>query len=75
MSGGPLPGGIMAEYEARRCTVCGGRYPSFGFGPPISPGGEIWACVEHRGEVERRLRGPDRRPADPDQPKLFLSRG
>jgi len=50
------PSPAMAEYEARRCAVCNGRYPSFGFGPPLSrKGATLWACFAHRGEVDRQL--------------------
>jgi hypothetical protein len=48
----PAPnGGLMREYEARRCYVCQGRYPSFGFGPPLTRG-TVWACTAHRAEVQ-----------------------
>jgi len=46
----------MAEYDRRRCVVCGCRHPSFGFGPPLHSKGTIWACGAHRTEVERQLR-------------------
>jgi hypothetical protein len=46
----------MAEYEARRCVVCNCRHPSFGFGPPLHGKGTIWACGQHRAEVDRQLR-------------------
>ena len=50
----PEPGSL-AEYEARRCAVCGGRYPAFGFGRPLTAdGGVAWACDTHRHEVEQR---------------------
>ena len=45
----------VAEYEARRCAVCGGRYPPFGFGPLASKGTTLWACAAHRQEVDRQL--------------------
>jgi hypothetical protein len=46
--------GRLAEYQARRCAVCGGRYPSFGFGPPLTlNGGTLWACAAHRLEIEQ----------------------
>jgi hypothetical protein len=46
----------FAEYEARRCAVCGGRYPPFGFGPLASKGTTLWACAAHQQEVDRQLR-------------------
>jgi hypothetical protein len=77
--GGPAPRNpSLDEYEARRCHVCGARYPSFGFGPPLTRMGVvIWACSAHRDEVNRRLSGPantatrelDQQP--PDQLPLF----
>jgi len=52
--------GTIAEYEQRRCVVCGGRYPPFGFGPPLTrPGAEIWACGQHRSVVEARFAKPE----------------
>jgi hypothetical protein len=54
----PVPG-TVAEYEQRRCAICGARYPGFGFGPPLTRrGGELWACAAHRHELEARLRSP-----------------
>ena len=53
----PEPGSL-AEHDARRCAVCGGRYPSFGFGCPLTAdGGVVWACDTHRHEVERKVNG------------------
>ena len=47
---------LIREYELRRCNICQCRYPSFGFVPPMTNlGRAIWACLTHRGEVERRL--------------------
>jgi hypothetical protein len=55
--------GTIAEYEQRRCVVCGGRYPPFGFGPPLTrPGAEIWACGQHRSVVEARFAKPEPSP-------------
>jgi len=56
-SGGEGPSSkTMREYETRRCHVCQGRYPAFGFGPPLArPGQTIWACVTHRADVDRLL--------------------
>lgn len=65
--------GTIAEYEQRRCAICGGRYPGFGFGPPLTrPGAEIWACGQHRGEVAARFAKPQPQP-EPDvgQKTLF----
>ena len=48
--------GSVADYESRRCAVCGAKYPSFGFGPPMTRAGVfIWACFAHRHDVERRI--------------------
>ena len=74
----------MMEYEARRCFVCGCRYPCFGFGPPLRSKGTIWACGTHRAEVDRQLRNagsysratPAGQPRDaPLQHSLFSSLG
>ena len=56
----------FAEYEARRCAICGGRYPPFGFGPLASKGTTLWACAAHQQEVDRQLRayGAERRGED-----------
>jgi hypothetical protein len=42
----------MREYEARCCCVCQHRHPSFGFGPPLTRGGTVWACTAHRAAAE-----------------------
>lgn len=50
------PLGSIAEYEARRCAMCGAKYPSFGFGPPMTRAGvTIWACFAHWKDVEKQL--------------------
>jgi hypothetical protein len=50
------PLGSLAEYEARRCAICGAKYPSFGFVPPMTrPGLTIWACFAHWKDVESQL--------------------
>jgi hypothetical protein len=50
------PLGSIGEYEARRCAICGAKYPSFGFGPPITrPGLTIWACFSHWKDVKSQL--------------------
>ena len=49
--------GGVAEYDARRCAVCGVRYPSFGFGTPLTVnGGAVWSCGLHRQEVEQGIK-------------------
>lgn len=62
MSGNDIPAceapspDSVAEYESRRCAVCGAKYPSFGFGPPMTrPGIVIWACFVHWKDVESQL--------------------
>jgi hypothetical protein len=47
---------VFAEYEARRCVVCGTRYPPFGFGLLAPTGKALWACSVHRQEVDRQFR-------------------
>jgi len=55
------PSDAMLEYDARRCHVCHARYPSFGFGPPLTrPGRVLWACSAHRAAVDSMLTGPPR---------------
>ena len=68
----PAPGS-RAEYETRRCAICGAKYPCFGFGPPMTrPGVTIWACGRDRGEVEKRLRTHSATPpSDASQPALL----
>ncbi len=63
----------MLAYEARRCHVCGVRHPAFGFGPPLTRRGqELWACVAHRDEVHRLLRGEQRGSIQPDRQKSLF---
>lgn len=51
----PAPG-TVAEYESRRCAICGAKYPGLGFGPPMTrPGAVIWACFTHWRDVERQI--------------------
>jgi len=46
----------VQDFEARRCHVCGCRFPSFGFGPPMTRKDQaVWACLAHRAELERAL--------------------
>lgn len=68
----PVPG-TVAEYEQRRCAICGGRYPGFGFGPPLTPrGGDLWACAAHRHKLEARLRSASEgRSSDTPQTSLL----
>ena len=55
----PLIPGTIAEYEQRRCAICGARYPGFGFGPPLTrPGIVLWACGPHREELAARFAKP-----------------
>lgn len=65
----PLPEAIL-EYERRRCAICGARYPSFGFGPPLTRSGVfLWACATHRLDLEERLKngGSQARPGQADR--------
>ena len=63
--------GSVEEYERRRCAVCGAKYPPFGFGPPLTrPGIMLWACGEHRKELDRQLRPED--PPSPEIPETTL---
>jgi hypothetical protein len=55
--------GSVEEYEQRRCVVCGAKYLAFGFGPPLThPGIMLWACGDHRKDLDRQLR-PENPPA------------
>jgi len=45
----------MRDYDSRRCLICQQPRPPFGFGPPLTRQ-SVWACSEHRAEVDRRLR-------------------
>jgi hypothetical protein len=68
----PVPG-TLAEYERRRCAICGARYPGFGFGPPLTrPGAEVWACGAHRRELEARFARPTPRPGSDVPPDSLL---
>ncbi len=65
-------GAAMREYEARRCHICGCKYPPFGFGPPLTRGDQtLWACRDHRDDVDRLVSGLQPRPAEGHQPTLF----
>jgi hypothetical protein len=38
----------LDDYEARRCAICGAKYPAFGFGSPLTrPGVVLRACGAH----------------------------
>jgi hypothetical protein len=53
----PVIPGTIAEYEQRRCAICGARYPGFGFGPPLTrPGIVLWACGPHREKLDKQIR-------------------
>lgn len=45
----PLNPAVTA-YNVRRCHVCRGRNAMFGFGTP--PDAILWACPQHRAEVD-----------------------
>ena len=64
---------VLDEYEARRCAICGAKYPAFGFGsPPTRLGVVLWACSAHRAEVDHRLSGRHTHAdALAEQPSLF----
>ncbi len=73
-SGNELPvNRDVEEYDARRCRICGRRFPSFGFGPPLRQAERtLWACMEHRHDVERIVRGPADGPPPADrEPRLL----
>ncbi len=62
----------VREYDARRCHVCQGRYPAFGFGTPLMRNGKtIWACGSHRTEVERMLTRSTLLPLEKSPPTLL----
>lgn len=64
--------GTIAEYEQRRCAICGTRYPTFGFGPPLTRSGTtLWACGPHRLELEAQFATPEPGPR-PDGPQTSL---
>jgi hypothetical protein len=42
------------ECEARRCYICQGSNAFFGFGPPFTDV-QVWACSDHRGQVDEML--------------------
>ncbi len=63
----------VQEHDARRCHICGAKFPPFGFGPPLTrPGIILWTCSAHRVEIERRLTGAHRSAMCEDrQPNLL----
>jgi len=66
------PNEAVRDYEARRCHVCGARYPAFGFGPPLTRTAQtVWACGAHRADVDRRLSQGTSIPAERPQLKLL----
>jgi hypothetical protein len=49
---------VLLEHEARRCQLCQGKYPAFGFAHPLAKKRQtIWACFEHWAAVNRMLTG------------------
>ena len=53
--------GSVAEHESRRGSICGAKYPCFGFGPPMTrPGVAIWACYSHRQDVRSQIIGSEK---------------
>ena len=65
------PEGVQ-DFEARRCHVCGCRFPAFGFGPPLTRKDQaVWACFAHRAEVQHTLAPKPVHGAEP-KPKRLL---
>ena len=63
---------ILDEYDARRCAICGVRFPPFGFGPPLTKRDVVlWACGTHYTELNRRLTERRTAPAE-DLPQFAL---
>jgi len=57
--------------DEKSCAVCGRPDSPFGFGPPLTRV-FIWACLEHREQVDRRLMSAQyEAPDQPAQPSLF----
>jgi len=67
-----VPGSVQ-EHDARRCHICGAKFPPFGFGPPLTrTGTTFWACGAHRLDIERQLTGAHRSAMYEDkQPNLL----
>ena len=60
------------SYKARRCYSCQGPFAPYGFGPPMTrPGGELWACPNHKDELRQALSTQSERRTDPAQTKLL----
>ena len=69
--GRETPEGVQG-FEARRCHVCGCRFPAFGFGPPLTRKDQtVWACLAHRTEVERALTQKPVHSAEPGPKRLL----
>ena len=52
----PTANPVLDEYKARRCAICGAKYPPFGFGSPLTrPWVVLWACGAHRAELDHLL--------------------
>jgi hypothetical protein len=60
----------MREYAARRCHICQCRFPTFGFGLPLT-GRTLWSCMPHRDEVDRLVSSKVPQPIEQGQPALF----
>ena len=61
---------LLDEYDARRCAICGARFPPFGFDPPLTKRDVVlWACAAHRADLDRRL--TERRIAPTEEPSQF----
>jgi hypothetical protein len=62
----------LREYEGRCCHICQCKYPSFGFGLPLTQKGQtIWACSEHQPAVDRMLTGEPVLHEKPEQTRLL----
>ena len=49
------PEGVQ-DFEARRCHICGCRFPAFGFGPSLTRKDQtVWACFAHRAAAQHTL--------------------
>jgi hypothetical protein len=44
----------VEAYEARRCEICAGQDPMFGFAPPFSER-PVWSCRQHRQTLTEML--------------------
>ena len=69
--GRETPEGVQ-DFEARRCHVCGCRFPAFGFGPPLTRKDQtVWACLAHRTEVQHTLTQKPVHGAEPGPKRLL----